>query len=320
VLLNLLPVRRDDVMLHAASLIHASGVFVLPFWLRGARTVIMPAFDPAEYLRLLSAERITAINLVPTMLQMLLQQPGVETGDYSALRTVIYGASPIPQPVLERAMAVFGRDRFFQYYGQTEVPLCITVLRPEDHAGERLRSCGKPAIDVELKLVDPAGNDVSNGDPGEIAVRAPSMMAGYFAAPELDAQTRLPGGWLRTRDVGVFDDGGFLYLLDRTSDMIVSGGYNVYPREVEDVMLKHPAVRECAVVGVPDPTWVEAVAAAVVADPGAVTEDELLAFCRERLAAYKTPKRVIFETAIPKTAVGKISRKMLRDRYRTQTA
>ena len=318
VMLNLTPFREDDVMLHAASLIHASGVFVLPCWLRGARTLIMPGFEPAEFLRLLESERVTAINLVPTMLQMLLQQPGVDEREYSALRYVIYGASPIPQPVLARAMDVFGRGRFFQYYGQTECPLCITVLRPEDHAGDRLRSCGKPCPDVELKLVDANGTD-ARGREGEIAVRAPSMMAGYFNAPELDVEMRLPGGWLRTRDVGTLDDDGFLYLLDRTSDMIVTGGYNVYPREVEDVLLTHPAVQECAVIGIADETWVEAVAAVVVTG-AEVSEEELIAFCRDKLASYKKPRRVFFETALPKTAVGKISRKTLRDRHRETAA
>ena len=318
VLLNLMPAREDDVMLHAASLIHASGVFVLPCWLRGARSVIMPGFDPAEFLRLLEAECVTAINLVPTMLQMLLQQPGVADRDFHALRYIIYGASPIPQPVLARAMAVFGRERFFQYYGQTECPLCITVLRPEDHAGERLRSCGKPCPDVELKLIEPNG-DAARGREGEIAVRAPSMMAGYFDAPDLDAEMRLPGGWLRTRDLGTLDDDGFLYLLDRTSDMIVSGGYNVYPREVEDVLLTHPAVAECAVIGIPDETWVEGVVAVVVAG-GDVSEAELIAYCRDKLASYKKPQRIVFEPALPKTAVGKISRKTLRDRYREAVA
>jgi fatty-acyl-CoA synthase len=316
VMLNLIPVRDDDVMLHAASLIHASGVFVLPFWLRGGRTAIMPAFEPGEYLRLLETERVTAINLVPTMLQMLVQHPAIREHDYAALRYIIYGASPMPQPVLGRAMEIFGRDRFFQYYGQTECPLCITVLRPEEHAGDRLRSCGKPVPDVELKLVDAGGSEVESGREGEIAVRAPSMMAGYFEAPELDAEMRLPGGWLRTRDVGKFDGDGFLYLLDRTSDMIVTGGYNVYPREVEDVLLSHPAVRECAVIGVPDDTWVEAVAAVVVAED--VSEDDLIAYCRDRLASYKKPRRVMFVPAIPKTAVGKVSRKAVRDLYRTE--
>ncbi|HTW82454.1 MAG TPA: AMP-binding protein [Candidatus Sulfotelmatobacter sp.] len=316
VLLNLIAVRPDDVMLHAASLLHASGVFVLPFWLRGARTVILPGFEPAGYLDALEREGATTINLVPTMLQLLLAEPSISGRDFSRLRALIYGASPIPRPVLERALDVFGRTVFYQYYGQTEAPLCLTVLRPEDHVPARLGSCGRPAIDVELALVDEAGAPVRRGEAGEIAVRCPSMMAGYFEAPELDAQMRLPDGWLRTRDVGRFDGDGFLYLLDRTSDMIVTGGYNVYPREVEDVLLAHPAVRECAVIGLPDETWVEAVTAVVTlhAD-GAAGADELIAFCRERLASYKKPQRVLFDPAIPKTAVGKLSRKALRERY-----
>ena len=237
VLLNLLPVDDGDVMLHAASLIHASGVFVLPFWLRGARTVIMSAFEPKEYLRLIESARVTAINLVPTMLQMLLEQPQMETTDISRLRRVIYGASPMPLPVLEKAMALWGRERFWQYYGQTECPLCITILRPEHHRGKCLGACGLPALDVQIRLVDVDGQDVAPGEVGEIAVRGPSLMAGYHNAPELNASMTMDGGWLRTRDMGQFDAEGFLYLRDRTSDMIITGGYNVYPREIEDHLL-----------------------------------------------------------------------------------
>ncbi len=315
VLMNLMDVRHDDAMLHAASLIHASGVFVLPFWLRGARTVIMPGFDPSAYLRLIERERITAINLVPTMLQMLLAQPDIERTDVSSLRQVIYGASPMPRPVIEQAMALWGRERFWQYYGQTECPLTIAVLRPEDHEDELLGACGKPSVDVEIRLVDEEGNDVPYGEPGEIAVRGPSMMAGYFNAPELNREMFMADGWLRTRDVGVFDERGFLHLKDRTSDMIITGGYNVYPREVEDVLMMHPAVAECAVVGVKDPKWVEAVTAVVALKPGkTVTEQELIAFAAERIASYKKPQRVVFVDAIPKTAVGKLNRKAVRER------
>lgn len=315
VLMNLMDVRHDDAMLHAASLIHASGVFVLPFWLRGARTVIMPGFDPSAYLRLIERERITAINLVPTMLQMLLAQPDIERTDVSSLRQVIYGASPMPRPVIEQAMALWGRERFWQYYGQTECPLTIAVLRPEDHEDELLGACGKPSVDVEIRLVDEEGNDVPYGEPGEIAVRGPSMMAGYFNVPELNREMFMADGWLRTRDVGVFDERGFLHLKDRTSDMIITGGYNVYPREVEDVLMMHPAVAECAVVGVKDPKWVEAVTAVVALKPGkTVTEQELIAFAAERIASYKKPQRVVFVDAIPKTAVGKLNRKAVRER------
>jgi acyl-CoA synthetase (AMP-forming)/AMP-acid ligase II len=235
------------------------------------------------------------------MLGALLQTPGVEEADVSTLRTIVYGASPAPRALLERALALWG-PRLVQYYGQTEAPLCISVLRPEDHEGERLGSCGQPAVDCELRL-DP--------DSGEILVRAPFGAAGYLGDPELDAETFLPDGWIRTRDVGRLDEHGFLYLVDRTSDMIVTGGYNVYPREVEDALAAHPAVREGCVVGAPDERWVEAVTAFVVAD--GVGEDELIAFCRQRLAAYKAPKSVRFVDAIPKSPVGKLLRRALRD-------
>jgi len=322
VLLNLLPATPDDVMLHAASLIHASGVFVLPFWLRGGKTVVLPGFEPAAFLAALERERATAINLVPTMLQMLLESPAMATTNVDALRYVIYGASPMPRAVIERAMAVWGRHRFWQYYGQTEAPLCLAVLRPEDHHGERLGACGQVALEVEVQLVDEAGKPVPPGEPGEIAVRAPSSVAGYHNAPELTAQTFLPDGWVRTRDVGVFDTDGFLYLKDRTSDMIVSGGYNVYPSEVENALLSHPAVRECAVVGLPDDKWVEAVTAVVAVHAGHAQDEALAAALVEhvaaQLASYKKPRSVRFAAEIPKTAVGKLNRKAVRERCREE--
>lgn len=314
VMLNVIDVRPGDAMLHAASLIHASGVFVLPYWLRGARTVIMSGFEPEAYLRLLAAEGITAINLVPTMLQMLLDHPAFETTDVSQLRQVIYGASPMPRPVIERAMATWGQQRFWQYYGQTECPLAICVLRPEEHSGDALGSCGRPALDVELRLVDEHGNDVPRGEAGEIAVRADQRMPGYYNARALNEEMFLAGGWLRTRDVAVFDDQGLLHIRDRTSDMIITGGYNVYPREVEDILMDHPAVAECAVVGVKDAKWVEAVTAAVTLRPGeTASAGDLIAHVAERVASYKKPRQVVFVDAVPKTTVGKINRKALRD-------
>jgi len=317
VLLNLLPATPDDAMLHAASLIHASGVFVLPFWLRGGRTVILPGFEPGLFLRTLQAERITAINLVPTMLQMLFEHADIATTDVEALRYVIYGASPMPRTVIQRAMAAWGRHRFWQYYGQTEAPLCLAVLRPEDHTDELLDACGQPALDIEMRLIDEAGNDVPPGTPGEIAVRAPSAVAGYYNAAALNAETFVEGGWVRTRDVGVFDERGFLHLKDRTSDMIISGGYNVYPREVENALMTHPAVRECAVIGLPHEKWVEIVTAVVVLRAGQqASEAELIAHVADQLASYKKPQRVLFADEIQKTAVGKLNRKQLRERFR----
>lgn len=317
VLLNLFPVAPGDSMLHSASLIHASGTFVLPCWLRGARTVILPGFAPASFLQAIERYRVTAVNLVPTMLQMLLESPDLGRRDLSSLERIIYGASPMPRAVIDRATAAFGQHRFWQYYGQTEAPLCLAVLRPEDHEGERLGACGRPALDVEIRLVDAQGRDVPPGEPGEILVRGPTTVAGYFNAPALTSETFAADGWVHTRDIGLFDAHGFLHLRDRTSDMIISGGYNIYPREVEDVLLAHPAVLECAVVGAPDEKWVEAVTAFVVLRPDqAARESELIAFVASRVASYKKPHRIIFAQDIPKTAVGKLDRKVLRARLR----
>ncbi|MFS2293389.1 MAG: AMP-binding protein [Actinomadura sp.] len=318
VLLNLFPATPGDAMLHAASLIHASGVFVLPLWLRGGRTVILPGFVPEQFLAAIPRYGATAINLVPTMIQMLVEHPHFETTDVSTLRRVIYGASPMPRPVIERAMRVWGRERFWQYYGQTEIPLCIAVLRPEDHTGDRLAACGQISAEIDLRLLDEDGRETAPGEPGEIVVRGPSACAGYYNAPELTAEM-FRDGWVHTRDVGVLDENGFLYLKDRTSDMIISGGYNVYPREVEDVLLEHPEVREAAVVGTPDERWVEAVTAVVVPAEGVTPDDalaeRLVAHVAEKVASYKKPRKVVFAEAIPKTAVGKLDRKTLRARF-----
>jgi acyl-CoA synthetase (AMP-forming)/AMP-acid ligase II len=316
-LLNLFPVLPEDSMLHAASLIHVSGTFVLPFWLRGGRAVILPGFTPGSFLAAIEKYRVTAVNLVPTMLQMLLEHPDIDKHDLSSLQRIIYGASPMPRAVIERAIARFGQDRFWQYYGQTEVPLCMSVLRPEDHAGDLLGACGRPSADVEIRLLNADGAPVAPGEPGEIVVRGPMTVAGYFNAPALTAETFKPDGWVHTRDVGVFDARGFLHLRDRTSDMIISGGYNIYPREVEDALLTHPAVLECAVVGAPDDKWVEAVTAFVILRPGQkATEADLIAHVSSAVASYKKPHRVFFVADIPKTAIGKLDRKVLRDQLR----
>jgi acyl-CoA synthetase (AMP-forming)/AMP-acid ligase II len=317
VLLNMISPSEEDAMLHAASLIHASGTFVLPFWIRGARTVILEGFNPATYLDSVTSAGITTINMVPTMLQMLLAEPGFAEADVSKLRKVFYGASPMPRTVIEQAMAHWGPERFHQYYGQTECPLCIAGLDGEDHKNpDLLGACGRPGVDIEIRLVDEDGQDVLPGKAGEIALRGPSMMQGYFEAPELNEQMFLPGGWLLTRDIGVFDERGYLHLKDRTSDMIITGGYNVYPREIEDVLLRFPDVAESAVIGIKHEKWVESVTAVVVPKPGCrIDEKALIDFVGEQVASYKKPHRVIVVDEIPKTAVGKLNRKVLRERY-----
>jgi acyl-CoA synthetase (AMP-forming)/AMP-acid ligase II len=315
--MNLPDIHADDVMLHAASLFHASGCFVLPYWIKGACSAILARFEPAEFLKSIIRWRVTSLHLVPTMLAMLLGQPDICKHDLASVRTIVYGASPMPLPVIKRALELWG-PRFVQYYGQTEAPLFIAKLDKQDHIGpgaeRRLLACGRPSTDCEIRLVDDRGGDVNPGEQGEIALRAPFVMAGYFNAPDLNASTFIEGGWLRTRDVGRFDEDGYLYLVDRTSDMIITGGYNVYPREVEDALMAHPAVLECAVVGAPHEKWVEAVTAFVVLKPGrAVSTDELKVFARDRLASYKAPRSVTFIDLLPRSPVGKVLRRALRD-------
>lgn len=317
--LNNVEIKAGDVMLHAASLIHASGCFVLPYWIRGGTAAVLPGFVPVAYIEALERWKPTALNLVPTMIGMLLDQPGIAEVDMRSVTTMLYGASPMPRPTMERALKLWG-PRFIQYYGQTEAPLFIATLGKDDHVGpgadKRLTACGRPSVDCEIRLIDEDGHDVAPGESGEIVLRAPFAMAGYYNAPELNAQTILPGHWIRTRDVGRFDEEGYLYLVDRTSDMIVTGGYNVYPREVEDVLAAHPSVREVVVVGIPDDKWGEAVAAFVAIRSGTTAEEpELIAFARDRLAGYKVPKSVRFIDDVPKSPVGKLLRRAVRDPF-----
>jgi fatty-acyl-CoA synthase len=317
VLANMIDPQPGEIMLHAASLIHASGCFVLPYWLRGGAAAILPGFSPASYIEAIETLRPTALNLVPTMLQMLFQTPGIDAADLSSVETIAYGASPMPRPVLERALALWG-PVFVQYYGQTEAPLAICCLGKDEHVGaspERLLSCGRPSIETEIRLIDEAGVDAAPGEAGEIVLRAPFAMAGY-TDPALNEAAFLPGGWLRTRDIGRFDEEGYLTLVDRTSDMIVTGGYNVYPREVEDVLSGHEAVASVAVVGLPDEVWGEAVTAFAVLRAGAAADEgALIGHAHAHLAGYKVPKSVRFVDSIPLSPVGKPLRRALRDPY-----
>jgi fatty-acyl-CoA synthase len=316
ILANLIDPKPGESILHAAPLIHASGTLIVPFWLRGGASLVLPGFDPASYLAAIGQWRPTALCLVPTMIQMLVEQPGIEEADMSGVSTILYGASPMPRPLIERVLGLWG-PRFVQFYGQTEAPLAIACLGRDEHDlahPERLISCGRPTVECEMRLVDGEGRDVPAGEPGEIAVRAPFVMKAYLDEA-LNAAAFLPGGWLRTRDIGRFDADGYLTLVDRTSDMIVTGGYNVYPREVEDVLCGHAGVVEAAVVGLPDETWGEAVTAFVVLRGDGVGEAELVAYAHERLAGYKAPKSVRFVAGIPRSPVGKPLRRALRDPF-----
>lgn len=287
----------------------------------GATTILARDFDPTEVLDLLERERVTNPVFVPTILQMLAAVPGAAERDYSSLRSIVYGASPITTPVLRAALQTF-RCPLFGVYGLTETTGGVIQLRPEDHDpdGDRqhlLRSAGRPLPWVDMRVVDPVGDrDCPPGEVGEVWLRAPNVMAGYYnRGAETDAAL-MPGGWLRTGDGGFRDEDGYLFLTDRIKDMIVSGGENIYPIEVEEVLSQHPGVTDVAVIGVPDERWGETVTALVIRAPAsAVDAEELVAFAREQLAGYKLPRSVEFVAELPRTPAGKVLKRALRARY-----
>lgn len=312
-LIDLLPdVRPGDRMLHAAPVVHASGAYVLPHLIRGATNVIMERFDPSRFLEELERQRATATFLVPTMIAMVLDDPNIGDVRTDALRRLCYGASPIAPALVAGAMNVFG-PKLAQTYGQAEAPMAITCLQPDEH--DRIGSAGRPYTLVEVGVLDQDDRPLPPGSEGEVVTRGQHIMAGYWNRPAETAEV-IRGGWVHTGDIGVFDDDGYLYLRDRKSDMIISGGYNVYPREVEDVLIAHPAVREAAVVGLPDERWGERVHAVVVLrEPVAL--DEILSYAGEKVARFKRPKTgEVWKTSLPKSPAGKILRREIRETCR----
>ncbi|MGW1887918.1 AMP-binding protein [Streptomyces sp. NPDC001970] len=311
-------IEGPEVFAHVAPLTHASGMFVLPVLMRGGTNVILGGFSPETLLRSIEREGVTATFMVPTMLYVLMDHMAAAASDTSTLRTIIYGAAPMGRERLVEAMERFG-PVLTQVYGQTEAPNQVTVLRKEDHAeavasGDAavLGSCGRPVAIADVRLVDDDGEDVPEGELGEIAVRGPHVMLGYWNKPEETAKA-LRDGWLYTGDVARADHRGFLHIVDRKKDMIISGGYNVYPKDVETALFAHPAVRDVCVIGVPDEKWGEAVKAVVVAD--GVQDLELMAWVRERKGPLCTPKSIDFVDAIPVTALGKHDKAALRATY-----
>jgi len=311
-LVDLLPnLRPDSVMLHAAPITHGSGAFFLPHLVKGAANVIVSKFSPEAFLEAAQKHRATTTFMVPTMIAMLLEEPAT-AGAGLALERLCYGGAPIATSVLQRGIDVLG-PVFAQLYGQAEAPLAITCLQPWEHTAERLTSAGKPYTFVEVQVRDAEGRVLGPGEVGEVLTRGPHTMSRYWRRPEATAETIEPDGWLHTGDIGRWDDEGYLSLLDRRHDVIISGGFNVYPREVEDALLGHPAVVQAAVVGLPDEKWGERVAAAVVtradADP-----DEIREFCAGRLAGFKRPRAVEIWPDLPTSPVGKSLRREVRDR------
>ncbi len=299
---------------------------VWPFFIVGGCNVIMPqkSFDPVAVLQTIQNEKATDMQIVPTQLNSLLSCQDLKAYDLSSLQRIYYAASPMPVELLRRGLAVFG-SIFSQGYGQSESGPQICALPRKAHqvlnrpAEEQkvLSSCGQPSLGVHVRVVDENGSDVAPGTVGEIIAQSDSIMAEYWRRPDETKET-IRDGWLHTGDMGFYDEKGFIYIVDRKKDMIVSGGENVYSREVEDVLYTHPAVAEVAVIGIPDPVWVERVHALVVLKAGAeATEEEMINFCRKHIARFKAPKGVEFMDSLPKSPQGKILKKEIRQKYWT---
>jgi long-chain acyl-CoA synthetase len=290
----------------------------------GCQTVVLRDIDPAEILRVIPEHGITNAFMVPAVIQFLLMTPGVESTDFSTLRALVYGASPITDKVLVQGMETFGCE-FIQVYGLTETTGAITQLDGVDHdpvdRPHLLRSCGKPYPWVEMRVVDAStGEDKPPGVVGELWTRSHQNMAGYWNNPAATAEAVTPDGWFRTGDAGFLDQDGFVFLHDRVKDMIVTGGENVYPAEVENVVARHPGVADVAVIGVPDEKWGEAVKAIVVPAGGAEAAGpdlaaDVIAFSRDHLAGYKLPKSVDFADVLPRNPSGKLLKRELRAPY-----
>ncbi len=304
-------------VLSCAPLSHAGGTMFLPTLLKNGTMLVHPTFEPLAVLQAIQDHDINCMMLVPTMIYALLDHPRFDEFDLSSLETVFYGASLMSPSRLKEAIERIG-PVFSQFYGQAEAPMTVTTLRKADHDVndlERLSSCGRPSPWLVVELLDAENSPVPDGQPGEICVRGPIVMDGYRDSPELNAEV-FSGGWLHTGDVAIRDADGFLRIVDRTKDMIVSGGFNIYPRDIEDALALHPAVAQSAVIGVPHPTWGEAVKALVVLRAGhTASAEDLIALVTDRKGRFQAPKAVEFIAAIPSTAVGKPDKKALRARY-----
>lgn len=309
------------VNLAAAPMTHSAGFLSLPASARGGTVVVLSKPDPVALLDAIEQHRITEFFLPPTVIYRLLEIPGIQTRDFSSLRYFMYGAAPMSVEKLKQALIVFG-PVMLQGYGQTEAPGGISAMRPSDHfvdgkvaPDERLLSCGRPSVLNALAIMDEGGNILPSGGSGEICIRGDIVMKGYYKQSDKTAETIIDG-WLHTGDVGHLDAEGFLHITDRKRDMIISGGFNVYPSEVEQVLWTHHAVLDCAVIGVPDENWGEAVKAVVELKPQAqASVEELIALCKEKLGSVKAPKSVDFVLTLPRSAVGKVLKKEIREPY-----
>lgn len=307
--------------LMCTPLSHAGAAFFTPTIVKGGELVVLTKFDPAEVLRVIEEQRITATMLVPSMIYALMDHPDSHTRDLSSLETVYYGASAMNPVRLAEALKRFG-PIFAQYYGQSEAPMVISYLGKKDHDEKRLTSCGRPTLFARTALLDAEGNPVPRGEVGEICVSGPLLAGGYWKLPEATADT-FKDGWLRTGDMAREDEDGYWFIVDRVKDMIVTGGFNVFPREVEDVVAEHPSVAQVCVIGTPDEKWGEAVTAVIVLRPDAASDDEAVAkvtaeiqtAVKDRKGSVQSPKQVIVVDSVPVTALGKPDKKAVRAQF-----
>jgi fatty-acyl-CoA synthase len=308
-------VRSDEVTLVSAPMFHTAALnqTFLPTFLKGGTAVLMPAFDPQRALDLIERHRVTWMFGVPAMFQAIAQAPGWAAADLSSVRTLMCGGAPVPEALIrtyhERGLT------FLEGYGLTEASPGALFLRAEDSL-RKLGSAGTPCFFSDVRVIRPDGTQVSPGETGEVIIQGPNVMAGYWRLPDATTDAFYDDGWLRSGDAATVDDEGFVYIVDRIKDMIISGGENIYPAEVEQVLYQHPSIADCAVIGVPDQRWGEVGRAVVALRAGATaTADDILAFLSGRLAKYKIPKSVVVVEALPHNAAGKLLKGALRERY-----
>ncbi|MCW2588314.1 MAG: acyl-CoA synthetase (AMP-forming)/AMP-acid ligase [Mycobacterium sp.] len=307
--------------LMCTPLSHAGAAFFTPVIVKGGELIVLTKFDPAEVLKTIEEQKISATMLVPSMIYALMDHPDSHTRDLSSLETVYYGASAMNPVRLKEAIKRFG-PIFAQYYGQSEAPMVITYLAKGDHDEKRLSSCGRPTLFARTALLGDDGNPVAQGEVGEICVSGPLLCGGYWKLPEATAET-FRDGWMHTGDLAREDKDGFWYIVDRTKDMIVTGGFNVFPREVEDVVAEHPSIAQVCVIGTPDEKWGEAVTAVVVLRPDAASDEaavatmtaEIQAAVKDRKGSVQSPKQVIVVDSVPVTALGKPDKKAVRAQF-----
>ena len=321
------PVSEEKNIL-TVPLYHVAGIQATMAAIYGGRTLVMERqFDAKEWMELVQAEKTNRAMMVPTMLKQVVDHPDFVKYDLSSMKVITYGAAPMPLPVIKKALELFPGVAFINAFGQTETASTITALSPEDHmlTGtqeeidrklKRLTSIGKPMPDVEMQIIDEEGNELPTGEIGEIVARGPRIMTGYWKDEEKTQNTIDKDGWVHTGDMGYKDEDGYFFLAGRATDMIIRGGENISPEEIEDVIHSHPYVEECAVIGVPDETWGEEPRAIICCKAGvSLTEDELIEYCREKLASFKRPRSVVFSDKLPRNTMGKVLKKDLREKY-----